>query len=454
MFGVVAGMTALSTLSWAIFEFGFAAAYYHRSQESEDEERATQTLFTLRVLFGLVWSLCLVFIALIFLDGLRQLTLLVLAVMGFGAKFIDVPRTLLMRRVQHRRLAILEMGTTFTVCVVSVLLALITRSVWALLVSHFIYLGLAILVFYVWKPVWRPHFAWDKPVIRYFLNFGGKTVVGNVLGVALEYVDDLWTNLFLGDLKLGFYSRAFKMALYPRSILAEPVNTVATPTYAELKDDRHRLSQAFFRINALLIRTGFLLGGWLAIIAPHFIRIFLGEKWMPMLDAFRLMLLYTLLDPVKMTIAGLLIAVGKPEKISIARTVQFLVLVVGLFSLGFRYQIAGVAIAVDLMLVMGIVLMLYYVHPHVDISLPRLFIVPLISLAVGIGMNWLFARMWSFSSSDWQAFIFKSLVFGISYLGVLLSLEGKLLYQSVNEMVNLEGLLTRVKSFITHYTFK
>jgi len=35
--------------------------------------------------------------------------------------------------------------------------------------------------------------------------------------------------------------------------------------------------QAFFRINALLIRSDFA-GGWLAIIAPYFIRIFMGDN--------------------------------------------------------------------------------------------------------------------------------------------------------------------------------
>jgi O-antigen/teichoic acid export membrane protein len=437
VFGIVAGMTSLATLSGAIFEFGLAAAYIHRSPETEDEEQATRVFFTLRVLFGLAWAVCLVVIAVIFFDGLRQLTILILAVMGFGSRFVDAPRTLL------------DLLTTLGVFAASVLLAVFTRSIWALLISPFISLTLAVFTLLVWKPVWRPHLAWNKSIIRYFLNFGGRTVVASVLGVALDHVDDLWTNLYLGDLKLGYYSRAFKFALYPRSILADPVYSVATATYAELKYKRQRLSQAFFRINALLIRSGFLLGGWLAIIAPHFIRIFLGDKWMPMVDAFRLMLLYTLLDPVKNTIAGLLVAVGKPEKISFARVVQLLVLLIGLFTLGFRYQIAGVALAVDLMLLVGIVLLLFFVNPYVDFSLPRLFLVPVISLIVGIGMSWLVSVVWSFQSSDWLSLIVKSLVFTIGYLGVLLSLEGRLLYQSINELVNLAELWVRVKSTLT-----
>jgi len=446
VFGVVAGMTSLATLSGAVFEFGLAAAFFHRSPETRDEEQATRVFFTLRVLFGLAWSVCLVVISIIFLDGFRQLTLLILAVMGFGSRFVDAQRTLLVRRVEHRRLAMLDLLTTLSVFAASVLLAVFTRSIWALLISPFISVTLAVFTLLVWKPVWRPHFAWDKSVIKYFLNFGGRTVVGSVLGVALDHVDDLWTNYYLGDLKLGYYSRAFKFALYPRSILADPVYSVATATYAELKFERQRLSQAFFRINALLIRSGFFLGGWLAIIAPNFIRIFMGDKWMPMLDAFRLMLLYTLLDPVKNTIAGILVAVGKPEKISFARVVQLLVLLIGLFTLGFRFQIAGVALAVDLMLLVGIVLQLFFVKPYVDFSLPRLFLVPMISLIVGIGSNWLVSVVWSFQYSDWLSLIVNSLVFAISYLSVLLSLEGRLLYQSINEIVNLAELWVRVKS--------
>ena len=64
------------------------------------------------------------------------------------------------------------------------------------------------------------------------------------------------------------------------------------------------------------------MAGLLALIAPEFIYLVIGRQWLPMLDAFRLMLLFTLLDPIRGTLANLFIAVGKPEKVLWARLAQ------------------------------------------------------------------------------------------------------------------------------------
>ncbi len=240
--------------------------------------------------------------------------------------------------------------------------------------------------------------------------------------------DDLWTLRYLGDTALGYYSRAYTFATYPRRVLAGPVNQVAGGTYAELKSERKRLSQAFFRTNALLVRSGFLMAGLLALIAPELIAILLGEKWMPMLQAFRLMLVYTLLDPIKMTVGDLFVAVGRPELVLRVRLGQLVVMIVGLFALGTRYGIAGVALAVDAMVVVGIVVLLWQARRYVDYSGRQLFLAPTLALALGLaaglGATALLGSI--FASSVWTATI-KTVAFLLAYAPVLFVLERPLI---------------------------
>ena len=270
----------------------------------------------------------------------------------------------------------------------------------------------------------------------------------NFLGVSIEYADDLWTNIFLGDVALGYYSRSYKFASYPRTIFAVPINKVVVGTYSELKSDHKRLSQAFFRTNAFLIRTGFLFAGWLAVVAPFLIPIILGKQWLPMLDAFRLMLIFALLEPIKVTIAGVLTAVGRPEKVTLVRTIQLLVLVIGLFVLGYRFDIAGVALALDVMVVVGIGLLLHQVKPYVDFSARRLFTAPLIALGIGFGLSWLVTYVWDIYYSDWLSVIVLSLSFGIGYLGWLYMLEGKVLLRHFAGIIDISAWSNRFKSFL------
>jgi O-antigen/teichoic acid export membrane protein len=321
-------------------------------------------------------------------------------------------------------LALIDFVDTTLSTIVTLFLAWRGATLWALLSNNIVTLSVNLVLLYIWRPVWRPTVTWDRAGIRYFLWFGVRNVIADGLLRALDKVDDLWAGIYLGDTALGYYSRAYTFAIYPRKILASPVNLVTGGTYAELKGDRKRLSQAFFRINALLVWVGFLLSGGLALLAPEFIRIVLGEKWLPMLAAFQLMLIYTLFDPIKITIAALFTAVGEPGKVVQVRSIQLIVLVIGLIILGSAFDIIGVALAVDLMLVVGMILFLWRARAYVDFSLHKIFGGPTISLITALILSQIVIHLIPVTG-DWLTAILKGIVFVTIYSGILLFIERK-----------------------------
>ncbi|MEZ4771116.1 MAG: oligosaccharide flippase family protein [Caldilineales bacterium] len=410
--------------------FGMGGAFLHRAAETEDEDRAATIHFTLKLLFTTAWAIVLIAFALLRTSGEQQTALIVLTLATAGLEITQTPRLILVRRVVHRRLALLGFADSLLSTALAVGLALLGVTLWALLATDLSLMFVSIFGLYVWRPVWRPRFGWSRATVRYYLRFGSRNFGAGALLLALDRVDDLWTLRYLGDTALGYYSRAYTFATYPRRILAGPVNQVAGGTYAELKGERKRLSQAFFRTNALLVRSGFLLGGLLALIAPELIAILLGDKWLPMLQAFRLMLVYTLLDPIKMTVADLFVAVGRPELVLRVRLAQLGVLLVGLFALGLRFGIAGVALAVDAMTVVGVLVLLRQARRYVDYSARRLFGVPLLglglALAVGAG-----AAAWLAPTSPWLSATLKTALFLAVYSGLLALLERRMFTTTV-----------------------
>ncbi len=422
-FGVYAGANAVVVLTAIVATFGMGPAFLHRCTETEDEERTAAIHFTLQLAFTSMWTGLMVLGTLLFTSAETRLALLLLTITSAGAQVTQTPRLILIRRVVHRRLALLELLTAILTTAVAVALAWQGITLWALLATDIVATALALGMLYLWHPVWRPRLAWDRQVGHYLLSFGSRSFAAIVLQQALDKVDDLWTRFFLGTNAMGLYSRAYTFATYPRTILAMPVNAVASGTYSELKGHRRRLSQAFFRANALLVRTGFLLAGVLALVAPEFIRLLLGEKWLPMLDAFRLMLVYTMLDPIKITVASVITASGAPEKVVLARSIQLVVLIVGLVVLGPSLGIVGVALAVDAMLVVGIVLLLREARRFVDFSWFRLFAVPALALSVGLLAARLALNLPYVLQSDWTSAALKGTVFSVLYAGVHLALE-------------------------------
>jgi O-antigen/teichoic acid export membrane protein len=430
VFGIYGFASSLVDLTGMFAKFGMADAFRHRAPETANEEHTAAVHFTLKLIFTLVWGTLMFIGSLLFAEGQTRALLLALIVIEGGIHLTQTPIIILTRRVQHHRLALVGLYNSIFSTAIVLFLASKGMTLWALLFNNIVTLVVNVALLYVWKPVWQPRIAWDSSVVDYFLRFGSQNFVAITLWKALDRVDDLWAGFYLGDIALGFYSRAYAFASYPRQILASPINTVVAGTYAELAHDRRLLSRAFFFINALLIRSGFFVASLIALLAPYFIRLFLGEKWLPMLDAFRLMLVYTLFDPLKMTLGYLFVAMGNPIQVVRVRSIQLMVLVVALYLLGPSLGIAGVALAVNLMLIVGIVILLWQSREYVDISFVKLFSPPGIALCLGLLLVYGLNNILGVTLSEWRVILMQALAFSFVYGIVLLVLEGRWLFEA------------------------
>lgn len=434
VFGIYGYATAILSIVGVVLDFGMSGAFMHRSPETSDEEQTARVHFTLKLIFVIMWTGLMTAGTLLFATGALRTALLWLVVIRGASHLIQTPELILLRRVVLQRLALIRVLYTVTATGAALLLAWYDWGIWTLLAIEMITVVVRAVGLLVWRPVWRPRVAWSAPVVRYFLRFGSRGMLADGLSMTIDRVDDLWTGAFLGKVALGYYTRAYAFATYPRMAITSSIGGVINGVYAELKGDRLRLSQAFFRANALSVRISFFGAGLIALVAPEFIRIALGSKWLPMLLAFRLMLLFTILDPIKNTIASLFVAVGHPGRLVQARAVQLLVLVMGLFTLGPLLGLAGVALAVDFMLLTGIGVLLWNARAHVDFSLLRISAIPTAGLILGMGA----ARVaiagfepLGLPFSDWTTGAAKSLIFTAVYSAIHLVYER----QRIQEMV-------------------
>ncbi len=423
-FGVYAYAASFVMSTYTLPNFGMGAALIHRARQSEGEP-ARRVHFTLLTLFNLLWGAALALTCTWFIQPENRWVLWVV----LGSRMVNnltiTGRVTLTRKVAFRRVALVESAATLIGSGAAVFLAWRGVGLWSLVISDVTSAATGILGFYVIRPVWQPRFGWSREIAAYLLDFGRRSIGAILLLRVLDRVDDLWTGAFLGKTSLGFYSRAYTFATYPRKLLASPVNQVATGTYAALKGQPKRLSQAFFRVNAFLIRSGFFIAGLLFLLVPEFIHFVIGDKWLPMMTAFRLMLVYTLLDPIKVTIGNVFIAVGKPEVVTRARFWQLLVMLGGLFTLGNLWGIEGVALAADLMLVFGIWVLLRQARPYVQFSVRALFGAPLLALGAGITLGWAPTAGSLVAAPSIQAALIKTALFSLAYIGILWSRERK-----------------------------
>lgn len=418
VFGIYTAAYAFIAITRIIPNFGMDGAFLHRAKQVQDEREAAAIHFTLKLIFTAVWTVAMLLFA--FLTPSAEMTMALYVLIGATAvsHLMQTPSLILARRVVYRRVAIMNIVDAILTIIISLILAQLglrwdnpTLYLWALLSSHVVTVALNILFFYLWRPIWRPRLAWNAGKMRYFVTFGSKNMLAALLVQLLDRIDDLWVKAYLGNEPLGFYSRAYRFATYPREIVARPITQVMQGTYAELKDRRKQLSQAFFRSNAILVRVGFFAAGLMALIAPEFIILLLTDKWLPMLGAFRLMLVFTLLDPLKMTVVHLMVAMGDAARSISTRLVQLVILVIGLFVLGSRYGLEGVVISVNIMLVVGTILLFRQARDYVDFSLRKLFVLPTAAVVIAMGFGQASMYIPELPQSEWWTAGVKIAVF-------------------------------------------
>ena len=430
VFGIYAFATSIVWIASTVLSFGMGDAFIRIGDEANDEQDAADVFFSLVLLFSIFWVAIMIGGSNFLPVGPTRLALIVLTLTTFLTHIAQTPRLILIRRVQHRRLASVRFIDAVFNSTISVILASFGFELWALLSTNIVSLGINIFAFYFWRPLWKPRLSWSPKLVRYFLSFGSQNFLGTLLLRILDRLDDLWIGVFLSEIQLGFYSRAYRFATYPSYIISSPIDEVTKGTFANLKEQKTLLSKAFYRSTAFLVRFGFLLGGLLFLISPEFIIFVIGEKWLPMMITFRLMLIFALLNLLKFTISNLFTTVGNLSVLIKARSLQLIVLVFGLFSLGFLLGIEGVAIAVDIMAIVGIIYLFHEARNYVSISVKKLFLIPSVAIIFSIGFG-LFPEIIGVSNSVLISAGIKSVVFSTIYILIIYIFESRQILELV-----------------------
>jgi O-antigen/teichoic acid export membrane protein len=375
--------------------FGFTAAFIHKHDHTEEEAAAH---FILRLGAGLlVLGLALLLTPILprFYpdDLLLGPVIVVLTAVRLLTAFNATPKTILAKQLQFRRISVLKVGGSALAFVWAIWLAWAGYGIWALVAQEASLVVMDFFGLWLLKRPWSPSLKTTRDIFRYYFQFGKFQFVTQNIVLLLDTFDDFWIGTFLGSTPLGFYAKAYEFAHYPRAVVGEPISSVFFPAFARLQNNREQLSRAFFRVASLLVRAGFLFASLFVLVTPEFIRLFLGEKWLPMQLTFQLMLLYTLLDPLLLVVTQLVTAVGEPQTLTKAQVWQMVFFVPAVILASTWFGIEGVAVMADLMLLLGIVLVLPRLRHFVDFSLRQMIVVPALAVAVGLPLTLLLLEL-------------------------------------------------------------
>ena len=381
-FGILTLALFFLVLGQKLFAFGFNHALIHRQ---EDLDRAVPThqflhLVTSLLVMALI-ALCLPLIEGVY-DRLTAVVLLVLGASNILQSLGHTPRILLEKELDFSPVMKVNVGATVVADLVAIGLAFFGAGIWALVVRQVIADGVA-MGGYLWVSPRPFKIKIDREMIRWYFTFGAYLWLAGMATLITLKFDDFLVGTLVSAKELGYYAQAYAWACLPTTMVAHVVAKVAFPLYAKVQHDRRQLSEAFSGSMRFIVIVTLPLAVGLAILAPEFVHLLFGEKWMPMARMLQLLLIYASLRPAFDNTGELFTAVGKPKTAGVIQMIQAAAVLVFCPLLTWKWGAGGAAVAVGLVMALGVVLAYRQLPRYVTLSYKDIFAVPVASAAVG-----------------------------------------------------------------------
>jgi lipopolysaccharide exporter len=345
-FGIVAMAMGVVAFLELFAAFGFDSALIQRA----DIERSHyDTAWTFNVVFGAVVGLGLLALAWPAAAFYQQPALAwVLYSLAFAPLIQSLENIGLVafrRDLNFRAEFLITACKRLLLFVITVWLALVWRSYWALVVGIIVGRSLGVGLSYLVHP-FRPRFSLAK---RHELLGFSKWVLGtNFISFALQRCPDVIIGRALGATSLGLYTVGGEIASLPASELVAPINRAVFPGFARLAGEpgnRGALRSEYFTFIGFVAMLAIPAAVGVASIAHQIVPLVLGDKWLDAIPIVQIIALAGTLQVMQSTNYAVYLSVGRPSRQALIHATQVVVLIPSMVWLSPSYGIIGAAVA-------------------------------------------------------------------------------------------------------------
>jgi len=160
---------------------------------------------------------------------------------------------------------------------------------------------------------WREGWALSRAMASRLVSFGVAWGVGGLAVLLTSQLDTFLVGTVVGLEELGFYDRAYRIALWPSILVTGIVSRTSYVAYARLQGEPERLARAATLTLWFISRASLPIGLALLAAAPSLVEVLYGPRWLPAAPFLRLLVAVSLLRPLIEDLVVLLGAVGRPR---------------------------------------------------------------------------------------------------------------------------------------------
>lgn len=429
-YGPVGMLAIFSLIAASLQESGFISALNRKADARQEDYNA---VFWFNVVCGLasygVLFLCAPLIARWFREPvllpLSRLAFLSFVVSSFGI----TPRAYLFRHLKVKETALISFFALIVSGVTGIVLAWNGFAYWGIAVQNLVFC--LCVTAGSWRlSGWRPSPRIDLRPLRGMFGFSSKLLVTNIFTHVSNNLFSVFFGRLYGSRTVGYYNQANKWTTIGHSTVSGMLWNVTQPVFARLEDDPARKQRAFRKMLrfTMFVSCPALFG--LALIAPEFIVVAIGRKWLFSAELMQLLCIGGAFVPAGSLYSNFLISQGRSNVFMYNSIALCLLLTGGSLAL-YPYGIRPMVLAYVAIHILWVPVWNRCARRHIRLPLLTALrdMLPFVLVAAAsMGVAYAAARLWD---NIYGALVTKIAVAAAVYLGTLKLLHAVVLEECI-----------------------
>lgn len=321
-----------------------------------------------------------------------QAIIVVLSLSLIFLAFGRIQAGILRRELEFKKVALRRILETLAYGIVSVTTAFLGFGVWSLVIGNLAKSFVGSVTF--WFAVkWRPSLTFNIKYFKEVYGFGLKVLLSGIVNFFRDNSDYVLIGKFLGTRNLGIYTIAYNIGTLARSKITALVGSTLTPAYSKIQSDHKRIQKASSEAAQYLALIVFPASFGLLAVAPEFIKVVYGQKWIEAILPLQILLIGGSLLAINPVLERILTAIGRPGTSAIWSIIRTSFLMAAIY-IGLRAGgIVGVALGVTLTVLLSTpishLISFHFIGGNVWLLWRELGILASASIAMALGVFWI-----------------------------------------------------------------
>jgi O-antigen/teichoic acid export membrane protein len=366
-FGIMGVLTVIIGFVTIFVELGMDSAVI---QDQNVTHEQLSTIFFLNIILGFILFVITFFssdiVAHFFKSNGLSAYLKVISISFIIISLGQIFRTLLIKHMNFKALAYVEVLGNIFYGISSILLAWKGFGIWSLVIGFIIMQIVEMVLLWIFAK-FRPKLFFSLISMKGLLKFGAFVSGEKVINYFSSNFDYIIIGRFLGAGPLGYYTLAYKLIIFPTISLSPMLSRVFFPLFSTIKDDNEKIRIGYLKETSYAALLIFPILSSLVVLAPEFVLTVYGEKWLPTISVLQILCLVGLLKSVGTFVGNIFYSKGRSD-ISFKYNIFFTLALVVAIIIGVKWGINGVAFSIFVLSIPGFIVCQYLANRLIELS--------------------------------------------------------------------------------------